>query len=117
MGRALLAIAQVDGIHPAETALIEQFYAEVLRDLPPEHGERATAITPAELAAALPREDLRSLFLKTAMLLAWADDSVSAAEWAMIEGFATALGMDGEMLGAVDTDVRAWLADGYRRQG
>src|SRR6478735_4868550 len=80
IARGLYAVAKCDGLHEREAGLIASFWIDAggsgsLSDL-----ERGAAITPAELAAALHTQPERLMFVKTALLLAWADGSVSAAE-------------------------------------
>src|ERR1051325_12087477 len=81
IARGLYAVAAADGVHEREAALIASFYGEAggtpraLAEL-----ERREAISGAELAAVLQTADERRLFLKTALLLAWADGSVSPKE-------------------------------------
>ncbi len=110
IGRGLYAVAAVDGVHERELALIASLYGEAggtsrgLADL-----ERREAIKPAELAAALPEVDHRQLFIKTALLLAWADGSVSDPERALIGTFATALAVSNEDLAHLESGVKDFL--------
>ena len=94
IARGLFAVAKSDGLHEREAALVASFWADVggspaaLAEL-----ERRAAVTGAELAAALPTEPMRLLFLKTSLLLAWADGKVSKQEHAVVDAFAKALGL------------------------
>ena len=103
IARGLYAVAAADGVHEREAALIASFYGEAggtpraLSEL-----ERREAISAAELAAALHTDKERRLFVKTALLLAWADGSVSGKERERIGAFATALGDTGEQLAQLD---------------
>lgn len=94
IARGLFAIAKADSLHEAEAALIASFWAE-LGGRPSALAElsRGPAIGAAELASALPVGTLRELFLKTGLLLAWADGAVSTAERRVLDGFAEALGL------------------------
>jgi tellurite resistance protein len=89
IARGLFAVARSDGMHEREAALVASFLADVggrasaLADL-----ERQPAIQGAELAKLLQGAELRLLFLKSALLLAWADGRCSTEERATIDGFA-----------------------------
>ncbi len=92
IARGLHAVAKCDGLHEREAALVASFLADptkaatALADL-----ERRPAITGPELAAALGSTELRLMFVKSSLLLAWADGKVSDAERAIIGTFAAAL--------------------------
>lgn len=86
IGRAIHAVAACDGVHPKELALVSLFLDEV--------GGDVTSITPAELAAALPRGELRLLCYKLALLVAHNEGGVSDAERAVIQSYADALELD-----------------------
>jgi tellurite resistance protein len=110
IARGLYAIARVDGLHEREAGLIASFWIEAgggagaLSDL-----ERGADIKPAELAAALTSATERQLFVKTAILLTWADGSVSAAEEKAVREFAGALGLDEAALEKLDASVKDYL--------
>ncbi len=110
IARGLYAIARCDGVHEREAGLIASFWidagggAGALSEL-----ERSASITPAELAAALPGEAARQLFVKTALLLTWADGEVSDAEKKAVHEFARALGVDDSTLAALDAGVKDFL--------
>lgn len=98
IARGLFAIAQVDGVHEREAALVGAFWSEAggsvqsLSEL-----ERRTQITSTELATALPTAQLRHLFLKSALLLTIADGQVSDMERALLRDFAKHLEAEAEM--------------------
>ncbi len=98
IARGLYAVAHADGIHEQETTLINLFWKEVGGT---EHalGELKShpEITGEELCRALPSGDLRRLFVKTALLLAFADGEVSAKESAIVRDFTTKLELGGEL--------------------
>ncbi|MSP59328.1 MAG: hypothetical protein EXR72_03125 [Myxococcales bacterium] len=110
MARGLFAVAKVDGVHAREAALVASFYNETgaaahsLAEL-----ERRQTITGDELVAALHAPEQRRLFVKTALLLAWADGVVTPQEQRIIHGYATALGIGGEELGKLDEAVKEYL--------
>ena len=109
IARGLYAIARVDGVHEREAGLIASFWIDAggggsLSDL-----ERAESIKPADVAAALHSDAERQLFVKTAILLTWADGEVSAAEKKAVGEFARALGIDDATLEKLDAGVKDFL--------
>ena len=61
------------------------------------------------MAAALHSDAERQLFIKTAILLTWADGTVSAAEKKSVGEFAKALGVDPPTLEKLDAGVKDFL--------
>lgn len=110
IARGLYAVAKADGIHEREAALIASFWSEVgggakaLAELERRPGIRAT-----ELQAALHEPTERTLFLKTALLLAWADGKVTPEERQVISEFADALGINPVTIEALDAAVKEYL--------
>ena len=93
IARGLFAVARADGkVHEREAAMIGEFYSSTTNH-PADLGalERAPRIEPAALAAMLPSKDLRQLFVKTALLLAYSDGSYAAGEGKLISEYAKAL--------------------------
>src|SRR5262245_26648353 len=91
--RGLFAVARADGnIHDREALLIADFYTSTT-DRATDLGalERSENINGASLALLLPGTELRRMFLKTAMLLAYADGNYGATESQMISEYAKAL--------------------------
>ncbi len=111
IARALFAVARVDGVHEREAGLIAAFWMDagaghgLLSDLEREE----TPITPAELASVLPTTELRLLFAKTAILLAYADGKVTAEERQILGEFSAALGVDKATMDALETGVKEYL--------
>jgi tellurite resistance protein len=110
IARGLYVVAKCDGVHEREAALVASFYSEIrgsgraLSEL-----ERMQDITSAELSAALPQPEHRRLFVKSALLLAWADGDVSALERGKIEELAGALGMRRDEVGRLEDGVKDFL--------
>lgn len=84
IARGLFAVALVDGVHERELALISELYRTAAA-----HGSSAEVVAPlaslsplepSGVAAVLVTPPERALFVKTAILLAWADGKVSEAE-------------------------------------
>jgi tellurite resistance protein len=109
IAQGLIAVAKADGqIHEREAALIAEFFSSVTeRPIDMAALERADPVDGAFLAATLPSVDLRDLFLKTAVLLAYADGNYSAAESKVIASFAAALGQTN--LADLETQVKEYL--------
>jgi tellurite resistance protein len=110
IARGLIAVAKADGhLHEREAALITDFYSATT--------ERAVDITALEkaepasgeyLAALLASQDLRRLFLKTAMLLAYVDGKYSNAESKLIGEYGVALGFGSDMP-ALEQEVKEFM--------
>jgi tellurite resistance protein len=109
IARGLFAIARVDGVHEREAGLIASFWIDAGGGGPLSDLERAEAIKPADMAAALHSDAERQLFIKTAILLTWADGSVSPAEKKAVGEFAKALGIDQTALDTLDASVKDFL--------
>jgi len=109
IARGLFAIARVDGVHEREAGLIASFWIDAGGGGPLSDLERAEAIKPADVAAALHTDAERQLFIKTAILLTWADGSVSPAEKKAVGEFAKALGIDQTALDTLDASVKDFL--------
>ena len=70
---------------------------------------RLGPLSPADLAAALPGEDLRQLFVKAALLLAYIDGKVTAPERAQIAAYSAALDVSADRQAALEESVRDHL--------
>src|SRR2546421_2538349 len=82
IARGLYVVARADGqVHEREAAMIGEFFNSTT-DHASHLGalERSPQITAANLAAILNTKDLRSLFLKTAILLAYVDGHYAPPE-------------------------------------
>jgi tellurite resistance protein len=111
IARGLYAVAQADGnMHPRELALIGEYFAAG-SDSPSDFAalERSGPIAPEALAAQLDRPEVRDLFLKTALLMAYTDGTFGKGEGECINRFAAALGVNAAALEALDTQVREYL--------
>ncbi len=111
IARGLFAVARSDGtIHEREALLIADFFTSTT-DRATDLGalERSDAINGASLALLLPTADLRRLFLKTAMLLAYADGTYSSGESKAITDYARALETTDNDLRIMETQVKEWM--------
>jgi tellurite resistance protein len=114
IARGLYTVASVDGVHEREAALIANFYGSVLQeDSRPVTSlaelARLGTLAPADLAAALPNSELRELFVKAALLLAYVDGKVTAEERAQLGSYAAALGVTSERQAKLEDAVRDQL--------
>ncbi len=107
--KAMLSVANIDGIQPAEAALIGQFYeASRNADMPTTAtlmaSPEASKFSAADLAGS-PAE-----FADTAVLMclmaAYADGHLSPAERAYVQSIATNLGVDATRFEALLAQVR-----------
>jgi len=109
IARGLFAVARADGdLHPREAALISEFFSSTSEhpaDLNALEGSPAP--TGEGLAQSLPTAELRTLFVKTAFLLAYADNELSDSEAKIIRGYAKALGVDNA--GELEQQVKDFL--------
>ncbi len=108
IARGLYSLAKVDGHEEREGMLIQSLWMDAMgwdRPLPKDAGD----IGPEELAKGLPTTELKRLFLKTAILLAYADSAVSEKERAWIDKTGKALGLDAKEIAHLDDLVRTYL--------
>jgi hypothetical protein len=120
IARGLFTVAAVDGIHEREAALIADFYGATTGGDGPSvtslaEIQRRGPLPAADLAAALPGEELRQLFLKAALLLAYVDGKVTAAERKQIVSYGTALGVPAARQAALEESVRDQLLEPLAR--
>jgi tellurite resistance protein len=111
IARGLYAVAKADGVvHDREAAIIAEFFGsttEFASDL--NALERAPLIDGAQLALSLPGSDLRKLFLKTAILLAYSDSAYGPAESKLIGEYAKALNVSATDLSKLEQAVKEFL--------
>lgn len=111
IARGLLAVARADNaMHEREAALIGQFFAGVSAH-PSDLGalERAPKIEPAHLAQQLPSAELRVLFVKTALLLAYTDNTYGANEAKVIGDYAAACGLSAQQVSELEVEAKEFL--------
>ncbi len=109
MARGLYVVAKADGtIHPSEAALIADFFGAATGNVAALATLERTPIDGAALAAHLPTEEHRTVFLKTAVLLAYADGSYGGGESKVIADFAKALGLNAK-LAQLEGEVKDYL--------
>ncbi len=111
ISHGLITIAKADGVlHEREAALIADFYGSTMdHSINMAELERAPAVDGAYLAAKLASAEVREVFIKTAILLSYADGNYSEPESKLIHGFATALGVDAAGLEKFETQVKEFM--------
>lgn len=110
IARGLFAVARADGnVHPAEAAIIGQFFGAAAQPSHIESLARETNIDAASLALLLPSKELREVFLRTAVLLAYADGNFADGEKEQIASFATAMNMESNELEQIILAVKEFL--------
>jgi tellurite resistance protein len=109
IARGLYAVARADGdVHEREAAMIGEFFNSTTEH-PADLGAlaRAPNIEPANLAAILPTPELRQMFVKTALLLAYVDGEFAPGEQSAIADYAKA--MDVTDVTAIEAQVKDYL--------
>jgi tellurite resistance protein len=111
MARGLFAVARADGrVMEREAQLIADFYASTS-----DHSmdlaalERLPKIEGPSLALMLPTKEAKQAFLKTAILLGYADGNYDAGESKVIAEYAKALGMTDAELAGLESAVKEFL--------
>ena len=111
IARGLFAIARADGrLHEREAGIIAQLYADVA-DHPSQLGtlERSPKPEPAAHPSELGRKEVRELFIKTAVLLAFSDNVYSPGEAKLIAEYAGAMGIDKAALAELENSAKEYL--------
>jgi tellurite resistance protein len=112
IARGMYAVARAEGgVHVREAELIKSFYGDVTdgsaRSL--STLEQLGDIEPEMVATALTTAPLAQLFLKSCVLLSWADGQAGPQERVLIEKFAKALKVSPEQLAELDQSVKEYL--------
>ncbi len=112
IARGLMAVARADGkLLEREAMMIRMFYADASEDGISSIAklERETPIEPAMLAQGMGKGDVATVFLKSAFLVAYADNDCAKAERALIEKFSDALGYSRDQLLHIENNVKEYL--------
>lgn len=111
MARGMLAVARSDGnLHDREITLVQGFLGAAggspfaLNAFSNEDDIGADV-----LAAGLTRDAIGMLFIKSCILLAYADGVYAPAEKAKIEAYAAALDISGDAIAELEQSVREFL--------
>lgn len=106
----LLAVARADGqLHSRELALVQSFYGDVVEGGVLRRLESESDITPEVLASGLTRQPVPMLFIKSAILCAFADGDYHALEKAKVGEYAAALGIGAVALEELEQSVKEFL--------
>lgn len=110
--KAMLSVATVDGIHPAEAALIGQFYETSRRaDMP----STANLLASSELeqfevaALAGSSDEFAETLILMCLMTAYADGHLSVAERDQVQAMASAAGLESSRFDALLAQVRDQL--------
>jgi len=108
--RALYALARMDGIHEHEMALLGSFISDVLPNGAAQLQQfpKTPDPDPQTIAMMLDNPDVRHVFLRTAMLLAYADGHISDLEQQWIDTVAAAMEMTAAMAG-IKEEIQEYL--------
>lgn len=109
---ALRDVAQVDGTHADEVALIEAFSAELHEELGEAPVNDLEQMNPKLLRERLVSQDLRMVAIQAAVMLAMADGAISEAERERVQAYARALGMSDEAYGELEQNLVGWVKSG-----
>jgi tellurite resistance protein len=109
---ALRDVAQVDGEHPDELAMIQSLVAELDADLGEGKPTALPAMTPEKLANLITDPDTRHVAIQVAVLLGWADGALSDKERARIVEYATALGFSRSSYDGIEKAITGWVKSG-----
>ena len=112
MARGLYALARVDGHEEREGMLISSFWHDAVG--PSRMSELAslsneTDFEIEQLVHGLNRPDLRDAFVRTALMLCYADGKMSPAEKTWLWATAARLGLDATVMQQHDEAVRSYL--------
>jgi uncharacterized tellurite resistance protein B-like protein len=105
--QAMLSVALVDGMHPAEAALIGQFYeSSRSADMPTTSAMLSGTHTfDAQAMAGCPA-DVADTVVLMCLMCGYADGHLSAEERTLVQSYATALGVDDARFEALLGQVR-----------
>lgn len=111
IARGLFAVARADGqVHEREAALIAEFFASAANAASSLGAlERAPQIDGETLAQILQTAELRRLFVKSALLVAYVDSTLGEGESKTIRDYAAALGIAGADVDVLETQVKEFL--------
>ena len=106
--QAMLSVALVDGIHPAEAALIGQFYeSSRSADMPTTATALAMDSSAFDARSLLPSDaEFADTVVLMCLMTAYADGSLSSDERSHVQAIATTLGVDAARFEAHIAQVR-----------
>jgi tellurite resistance protein len=108
--RGLYAVARAEGgVKPEEAGLIKSFFGEVAGGKSLSSLAQGPDITADAVALGLGKGDAGKSFLKTCILLSYADGNYHPKEREVIDTFAKALGVQKPELDAMEQSVKEYL--------
>ena len=110
IAQGLLAVARSDGqLHDRELALVQSYYGEIVDDGVLRRIEAEGDIAADVLATGLARPPIPMLFIKSAILCAFADGTYHPKERAKIEEYAAAMNIGATALAELEQSVKEFL--------
>ncbi|MBW2455352.1 MAG: hypothetical protein JRI68_12610 [Deltaproteobacteria bacterium] len=109
---ALRDIAETDGVHDEELALINELVAGLDDELGEDKPTELEKMTPDKLATMIVDPDVRMVAIHSAVLLAMADGAISDKERERCTEYATALGMDAATYQEIESHIVEWVKSG-----
>jgi hypothetical protein len=111
--RAMITLARVDGVHDHEMSMIREFYEGCARQGDPRLEEVVTGQFEVASAKALfHTPELQKMFMKTLMLLAFADGAYAKAEDDVIRDWSKQIGIESEEVDHLLTATKEFLLSG-----
>ena len=116
--RGMNEVAKLDGVHDAEAHMLKQFYGACQSDAKAFTDFRELVAGPfdiAEAARVLDTPERKAVFLKSCILLAYADGRYSQAERDKVRSFADGLGVPAAATLALEESVADQLLQNIAR--
>jgi uncharacterized tellurite resistance protein B-like protein len=108
--RGMFAVARADGVHDRELSMIRSFYEGCSRAGDPRFEEVLKDEFQADRARKLfDAPDLAKLFIKTLLLLAYADGEYAKVEDELIRRYAETMGLDGSNVDQLHESTKEFL--------
>jgi tellurite resistance protein len=108
---ALRDVAETDGVHDEELALIQSFVETLDEDLGEPQPTKLETMTPEELARRILDPTVRTIAVQVCVLLAMADGAISDKERARVKAYAEALDLASEYP-AIEKHITDWVKSG-----
>src|SRR5262245_9734605 len=109
---ALEDVAQSDGQHAEEMAMIQSFVEMLDVELGEKKPTKLAKMSPEKLAMAITDENARKVAIQSAILLAWADGTFTDKERTRVVEYATALGFSRAAYDGMEKTITGWVKSG-----
>jgi tellurite resistance protein len=110
LAAAMLSVARIDGLHPAEEALIVAFYRENTGGAEPDLAKLEALLKDPHT---LPEQAIDAEFAETlvrmCVMTGYADGHLSDAEWAHVQAMGAQVGLGGGRVQEIRTEVKDLL--------